>query len=75
MRVSFNLPPDPDEPSAASVPLPPRRNRSRALLLTIVVLALLVIVFWIFTGLYTDLLWYRSVGSQAGGSRWCSRPS
>ncbi len=67
MRVSFNLPPDPDEPSAASVPLPPRRNRSRALLLTIVVLALLVIVFWIFTGLYTDLLWYRSVGSQAGG--------
>ena len=66
MRVSFNLPPDPDEPSAAAVPLPPRRNRSRALLLTIVVLALLVIVFWIFTGLYTDLLWYRSVGSQPG---------
>ncbi len=32
-------------------------------MLTLVVLALLLVVFWIFTGLYTDLLWYRSAGT------------
>ena len=62
MGVSFNLPPDPDDPNDEPVALPPRRPRGRALLFTLLALGALVIIFWIFTGLYTDLLWYRSVG-------------
>jgi uncharacterized membrane protein (UPF0182 family) len=60
--VSFHLPPDPDEPGDVSALRTSRPSRGRALLLTLVVLAVLIIGFWIFTGFYTDLLWFRSVG-------------
>jgi uncharacterized protein len=40
----------------------PSRRRSRALLPTLAILAALLIAFSIFTGFYTDLLWFRSVG-------------
>ena len=59
--MSFHLPPDPDEPGDAATLRQPRPNRGRALVLTLVVLAVLIIGFWIFTGFYTDLLWFRSV--------------
>jgi uncharacterized membrane protein (UPF0182 family) len=41
------------------------RRRSRALLPTLVILGVLLIAFSIFTGFYTDLLWFRSVGYQS----------
>ncbi|MGZ4638849.1 MAG: UPF0182 family membrane protein, partial [Actinomycetes bacterium] len=41
--------------------MPPRR-RGRALLPTLIILGALLIGFSIFTGFYTDLLWYQSVG-------------
>ncbi len=47
---------------------PPRRpvavprRRGRALLPTLIILGVLLIGFSIFTGFYTDLLWFRSVG-------------
>jgi len=37
-------------------------RRGRALLPTLVILGVLLIAFSIFTGFYTDLLWFRSVG-------------
>ncbi len=40
----------------------PTRSRGRALLPTLVILGALLIGFSIFTGFYTDLLWFRSVG-------------
>ena len=59
------MPPDPDD-ATATAPPPRRRNRGRALLLTLVSLAVLAVLFYIFTGLYTDLLWFRSVGPGDG---------
>ncbi|MDQ1627203.1 MAG: uncharacterized protein QOI54_947 [Actinomycetota bacterium] len=51
-------------PGAAGAPrrpvMPPRR-RGRALLPTLLILGALLIGFSIFTGFYTDLLWYQSV--------------
>jgi uncharacterized membrane protein (UPF0182 family) len=41
--------------------MPPRR-RGRVLLPTLLILGALLIAFSIFTGFYTDLLWYQSVG-------------
>ena len=64
--MSFDLPPDPDDSAAPAAGVPRRRNRGRVLLLTLISLALLAIIFYIFTGLYTDLLWYRSAGSGDG---------
>ena len=52
----------------ASAGGPPRRpvaaprRRGRTLLPTLIVLGVLLIGFSIFTGFYTDLLWYRSLG-------------
>ena len=43
-------------------PVMPPRTRGRALIPTLVILGLLLIGFSIFTGFYTDLLWFRSVG-------------
>ena len=43
----------------------PGRRRSRALLPTLVILGALLIAFSVFTGFYTDLLWFRSVGYQS----------
>jgi uncharacterized protein len=40
-------------------------GRSRLLLPVAVILAVLVILFLVFTGIWTDLLWYRSVGSSS----------
>ncbi|MCW2886751.1 MAG: uncharacterized protein QOE54_6381 [Streptosporangiaceae bacterium] len=37
-------------------------GRSRVLIPTLVVLAVLLVLFLVFTAIYTDLLWYRSVG-------------
>src|SRR4249919_3494534 len=59
------MPPDPDDATATASP-PPRRGRGRALLLTLVTLAAIAILFFIFTGLYTDLLWFRSAGPDDG---------
>ena len=43
-------------------PVAPPRRRGRTLLPTVAVLVVLLIAFSIFTGFYTDLLWFRSVG-------------
>ena len=40
----------------------PVRRRRRALLPTLIALGVLLVLFSIFTSIYTDLLWYRSVG-------------
>ncbi len=60
-------------PASAGGP-PPRpvagpRRRGGALLPTLVVLGVLAIVFSIFTGIYTDLLWFRSVDYASVFSR------
>jgi hypothetical protein len=39
----------------------PSRRRGRALLPTLIIVGALIIGFSIFTGFYTDLLWYQSV--------------
>ena len=52
-------------PASAGPPRRPvvtSRRRGRVLLPTLAILAVLLIGFSIFTGFYTDLLWYRSVG-------------
>ncbi len=52
-------------PASAGPPRRPvatSRRRGRVLLPTLAILAVLLIAFSIFTGFYTDLLWYRSVG-------------
>jgi len=41
---------------------PPRRPRSRALVPTLVVLAALALLFGVFTNLWTERLWFESVG-------------
>ncbi len=62
--MSFDdLPPDPDEPARPGPVAARRSNRGRVLLLTLGTLAVLAVLFYIFTGLYTDLLWYRSAGN------------
>jgi uncharacterized membrane protein (UPF0182 family) len=54
----------PDAPGGAGGPrrpvMPPRR-RGRVLLPTLLIVGGLLIAFSIFTGFYTDLLWYQSV--------------
>jgi uncharacterized membrane protein (UPF0182 family) len=52
-------------PAGPSGPAPttsPRPGRRRVLVPTLVVLGVLALLFAIFTGFYTDLLWYRSLG-------------
>ena len=45
------------------MPQEPRTSRRRApLLITIGVVAVLVIAFFVFTGLYADVLWYDQLG-------------
>src|SRR6478609_8631055 len=58
----------PDE-GAVRRPTAPRTGRRRTLLLTLVVLGALLILFSIFTNVYTDLLWYDSVGFSSVFSR------
>ena len=50
-------------------PVAPPRRRGRALLPTLIILGVLLIGFSIFTGFYTDLLWFRSVGYASVFSR------
>jgi uncharacterized membrane protein (UPF0182 family) len=57
--VSFDMPGSAVPPRR---PVSPPRRRNRALLPTLVILGVLLIMFSIFTGFYTDLLWFRSVG-------------
>src|SRR5215203_2752043 len=57
--------PGPGSPTPPRRPVMPIRRRSRALLPTLVILGALLIAFSIFTGFYTDLLWFRSVGYQS----------
>lgn len=45
----------------ATKPAPSRGPRGRVLAITIAVLAALLVLFLIFTSIYTDLLWFRSV--------------
>jgi len=45
----------------ATAPLPPSRTRV-ALTITAVIVAALVVVFFIFSGLYTDILWFDQLG-------------
>ncbi|HEX7186795.1 MAG TPA: UPF0182 family protein [Actinomycetes bacterium] len=60
--MSFDMP-GPGTPPRR--PVMPSRRRSRALLPTLVILGVLLIGFSIFTGFYTDLLWFRSVGYES----------
>ena len=62
MRVSFNLPPDPDGPTGPSAAPTATAPRGRSLLISALVVGAVVIAFWVFAGFYTDLLWFRSVG-------------
>ncbi|MGH8893805.1 MAG: UPF0182 family protein, partial [Actinomycetes bacterium] len=57
--MSFDMPGSAMPPRR---PVMPTRRRNRALLPTLVILGVLLILFSIFTGFYTDLLWFRSVG-------------
>jgi hypothetical protein len=57
--VSFDMPGSAVPPRR---PVSTPRRRNRALLPTLVILGALLIMFSIFTGFYTDLLWFRSVG-------------
>jgi uncharacterized protein len=59
--LSFQRP-NPGEPLRR--PAFPQRRRSRALVPTVGILAVLLIVFSLFSGYWTDLLWFRSVGYQ-----------
>ena len=45
----------------ATKPAPSLGPRGRVLAITIAVLAALLVLFLIFTSIYTDLLWFRSV--------------
>ena len=45
----------------STAPLPPSRTRV-ALTITAVIVAALVVVFFIFSGLYTDILWFDQLG-------------
>jgi len=59
-------------PASAGPPRRPvaaPRRRGRTLLPTIAVIVVLLIGFSIFTGFYTDLLWFRSVGYASVFSR------
>ncbi|HEU4912520.1 MAG TPA: UPF0182 family protein, partial [Actinomycetes bacterium] len=59
--MSFDMPGSAVPPRR---PVMPPRRRNRALLPTLVILGALLILFSIFTGFYTDLLWYRAVDYQ-----------
>jgi uncharacterized protein len=59
--VSFETPGPPEGAGAPRRPVMPGRRRGRALLPTILIVVGLLIAFSIFTGFYTDLLWYQSV--------------
>ncbi len=48
-------------PPAGRRPTVTRRRRSRALLPTVIAVAVLLVLFGVFTNLYTDFLWFRSV--------------
>ncbi len=56
-------------PGAASSPAPDNgdrsRGRGRVLIPTIAVLVALVVILVLFSGFYTDLLWYRSIDADA----------
>ena len=45
----------------STAPLPPSRTRV-ALTITAVIVAALVVVFFVFSGLYTDILWFDQLG-------------
>ena len=53
---------DDEEAPVAAAPIPPGRSRSRALIGTAVALVALFFVVSVFTGIYTDRLWFASVG-------------
>ncbi len=53
-----------NQPPAADGETPPRR-RGRILIPTIAVVLALILLFVIFTGFYTDLLWFRSIGKSS----------
>ncbi len=56
---------DDDTPVARRGPAPGSQQRSRALIGTIVVLIAAFFVVSVFTGVWTDRLWFRSVGYSA----------
>jgi len=56
--VSFNFPGARDRSSSSTEE---RRRRGGVLLPTIVILGIIVVGFIVFTGFYTDLLWFESV--------------
>lgn len=56
--MSFNFPGARDRSSS---PTEERRRRGGVLIPTIVILGVIVVAFVIFTGFYTDLLWFESV--------------
>lgn len=62
--MTFDSPPGRPRDPRVAVAEPPGR-RSRTLLTTLVVLGVLLLAFVIFTGFYTDLLWYRSVDASS----------
>jgi uncharacterized membrane protein (UPF0182 family) len=49
-------------PPRRPAPSPGGRRRGRALLPTVIIAGVLLLVFSIFTGIYTDFLWFQSVG-------------
>jgi uncharacterized membrane protein (UPF0182 family) len=52
-----------DEPETPrAVPHRPESRRSRPLVLTLIVMAALLIGFSLFAGIWTDKLWYSSIG-------------
>jgi uncharacterized membrane protein (UPF0182 family) len=61
------MPPDPefdDRPQGVRRPRRSGRRRSRVLLPTILILVVLLIAFFALSGVYTEWLWYRSVGQS-----------
>ncbi len=52
-------------PPRRPAPTTPGRRRGRALLPTVIIAGVLLLMFSIFTGIYTDFLWFQSVGYES----------
>lgn len=65
VEVSYEMPsdgPPPQDPSGPVRTRPGRPGRGRVLLPTLAILGAVLVLFVVFTGYYTEFLWFKSVG-------------